>query len=341
MGCLSDTTKPVIGIREDCSTVTPSSGLFLNDLEGITIHFADSIASKDMSDGIDLINKKIALAEKIIFNQISTSLAPYVRKTSLVNFDTIGLMLDDKDAVASENKLKGVKINIDEGSFIEFHLHQVGLWVDSVINTNIEVWDLISAQKLDDIAITTVAGKLTQVQVDKTYKTLKNNFHIAILYDASLAGTFKTSLYPQHCGGCRVPRNGFYINHFTQVLGVEIGSSDTKIASNFSGTDGTAGMIVDYSVKCSNENFVCYNSNSFALALLYKTAELLIREAVFSARVNKYVTVHKDLNKDLEKDFRELFEKEITNITANMNVPANDICFRCDPHISRRSEIPA
>lgn len=339
MGCLTNISKPVIGIREDCQEITPTSGLYINDLEGITLKMADGIVSKDDKNGVDLLNKKIQLAEQKLLNEASLKLPKHILKKTLVDFDTIGVAQDDLQSIASKaNYLKGIKIRIDESSYIDFQLHKVGLWLDADVTTNVEVWDLITNTQLSTIEVEAKQNEITYVQVDEIFNTQKNRFHIAILYDAGVAGTFETSIHKNICRDCH--KTSGYINNYTHITGVEIDSGDSKLSENFDSINGTGGLFVDYAISCSTSQFLCANSRHFALPLLYKAGQEILREAVYSDRLNKYVIIKADLNKDLEEDFKQMYQEALDGVVQRMSVPKDDICFRCDPAVRRNIEIP-
>jgi hypothetical protein len=55
-------TKNYIGIRGDCDGETPESGLYINDLAGITLKLAASSATEEDVRGIDMLRRLETLA---------------------------------------------------------------------------------------------------------------------------------------------------------------------------------------------------------------------------------------------------------------------------------------
>ncbi len=335
MGCLNN----VIGISRKCTTDVPSSGQFIEDLEGIELDFANAVAKKDQESGIEMIEKKIDRAELVIKNDINRHLSNIIRQDSLLEFETAGFLLDNLQPVASEAFKKGLRLEVDQGGYRSLHIHSIGLWLDAAIGTNIELFDLLTGKVIDTFAITTVADELTTIIVDRTYLSNSQKVNYAFLYDASLAGTFKTSLNgDREC--CRKTGDNSIHNAFTITQGIKILDASPKISNNLVSGDGSEGMVLNYSLKCAVDNFLCHNSDSFALALLYKTAELLVKEAVFSPRQNYITLSMHDLNKDLEEDYGNLYRDAIKNVTTNMRIPSDRKCFHCAPPIKKQLELP-
>ena len=85
MECLNN----LVGIR--CvNGPAPTSGLYIDDLEGINIRTASQIADSGYSSGLDLLTKKLSFAQKAIVNDIQGAFLPYFRINTLIEELKIG-----------------------------------------------------------------------------------------------------------------------------------------------------------------------------------------------------------------------------------------------------------
>lgn len=337
MDCLNN----LIGVNNVCTPQTPLSGLYLNHLAAISIKAVTASAGAEYKTAIDLINTKIDLAKELLRNQITTHFADRVRHTSLVEFDTVGYWEDDLQVIVKEDKLKGINLLIDKSSYLELFVYRFALHLKDAITLNVQVWDLISGTQLDSIAVTTVANTPTYVEVNKTYKTQKQRLNLAFLIDANLSDIYETNLSRgnRNCNDCS---DGFVSqNPFAKVRGIEMDSTAVKVNENLiSSSSVTGGLSVEYSVKCSIENFICQYKTSIALPMLYMVASLLMEEMQYSDRLNSIVTIRNKTNKELKEDYEFKWREALDNLLKRMVLPKNDICFTCNQKIRKVQAIP-
>jgi len=93
------------------------------------------------------------------------------------------------------------------------------------------------------------------------------------------------------------------------------------------GTDSN-GLKAEVSLRCAYESIVCANIDIYGDAYLYALGMELMRERLYSDRVNKYTSV--DRNK--AKELLELFTQDYTDFltTANNTVQLqDDACIEC------------
>jgi hypothetical protein len=296
MSCLDN----IIGIDKKCSPDTPSSGLYLQNLPGVTVKLADVAADEETASGVDLINEKITYAKDQILQDVREYLLPHMKVNSVIESETVGYYHDNLESVAADvGYRKGIQIKIDHYPYLEFYINSIKLQSASSGATSIYIYNLTTGKLLDTIAITTVADVPTEVIVQKAYKT----------------------------------------DSYAVFNNIMISSGGAFIESNKRSTTYTSGLSVNYSINCSIENFVCNMSNLFAWPILQKTGAELMRELMFSRRLNSIIIIDKAKNEQMREEFDAEYVKSMDRILKNISIP-DDVCFKCKQRVKNVVRVP-
>lgn len=327
----------LIGIHRTCSPVIPSSGLYIQDLPGITLSVANAAVDNETISGVKLIEEKISFAQNAILAQLRNQLADKIKINSIIQNDTIGFYRENLQVVSSESgKLKGIQIKTTQYPNLEFFISKIFLKLAQSVTTKIYIYDLMTNTKLDEFDITTVANVPTAVLVNKAYPTLKQRLDLFICIDAGISNTYETSLTPSVCYSCG---NGYYSNNYLQATGGSIDDSAQKIDLNFTPINGTNGLSLDYSLNCSIEPFICNMGNQLAWPLLHKVGSELMKELLYSRRLNSIINIDSGTNKSLMESFENEYMASMGAILNNIKAP-NDMCFQCNSRIKKAVAIP-
>ena len=181
-----------------------------------------------------------------------------------------------------------------------------------------------------------VADTPVEVNLDLTYYNNNQRVQLFIGWDLtqdSIDGSVFKSGGCSSCGG-----NRSYSNSFLSFTGGVTETPFTK--SSFMGTGSIYGISVEYSLNCSMESFICKNSNTLALPMLYKIGELLMSEARYSELNNTFVLVNYNQNEELLERFSGLYEETLNNVFKRMTTPKGDPCFKCFGAMKRVVNIP-
>jgi hypothetical protein len=190
----------------------------------------------------------------------------------------------------------------------------------------------------DPIPITTTVNGIHTVEVNRSYVTNRQKLHLLFVVDAGVASSFDTNIhrnFRQSCVHCHDSWN----SKFVWFQGARIAIADQHIEDNLTGTDGTFGMSMNYSLNCSLDSFICNMGDQLAWSILYKAGSELMKELKHSKRLNSIINIYSGSNAELEEDFNAEFEASIKEIMEN-TVPPNDFCFRCKPRTSWQVVIP-
>ena len=96
----------------------------------------------------------------------------------------------------------------------------------------------------------------------------------------------------------------------------------------FSYSHDTKGIKAEVSIRCAYESIICANIDIYADAYLYALGIELMRERLYSDRVNRFTTIDRKKAQELI----ELFTQDYTDFlqTANNTVSLkDDACVEC------------
>jgi len=328
----------LIGIKFGCSSAVPTSGLFINDLPGISLKIADSAINEEDLSSISLINDKLDFAARGMIQDFRNFLEPNMKSRSIVENDTAGFYTEDLKAVALEvGQYKGISAEIYNYGYFDFRINSISVLLDSVVTTNILIINLMTGMVEDVFPVTTIADVPTEVLISKTYPTKHQRLQFLIAIDSGLAGTYQTKLGNRaNCTDC----NKRYIaNNFVRFQSSKIDQGDVLIQKNVKGNSFTNGISLDYNVSCSVEAFICNLQDQLAWPLMFRTGIEILKELKYSMRLNSAVMVHAEDNKELMEDFQTEYEKSMNQIFDNMSID-DTICFECNQTIRTRVQIP-
>jgi hypothetical protein len=333
MNCLDN----LIGIHRSCNEETPSSGLYIQDLSGITLSVANAGIGNETISGLKLIEDKITFSQNAILAALRMQLANKIRVNSIINNDTAGFYKENLTVVNLEaDKLKGIVVKANQYPYLEFYLSTVYLKLATAVTTNVYVYDLMTNTLLDTIEVTTVARTPVAVTVNKAYQTKKQKLQLFICVDSSVANTYETNMGTQNCSSCA---SGGYSNRYISFSSGQIETADQKIDSNITSNTGTNGLSINYSLNCSLEPFLCNMGNQIAWSLLHKVGAEIMDELIASRRLNSIVTIDKATNELLRERYNNEYMASMSALLANIQLP-NDICFNCNSKIRKAVAIP-
>lgn len=332
MDCLDN----LIGISNICDETVPSSGMYVQDLRGVTLKLADATIGSDMYSGVELIRQKITFAQNSMLSQLGNLLKEKFQKNSIIQNDAIGFYSRDQRAVALEaGKLKGIRAVVSQYPYTEFFISSITLLLNASITTNIYVYDLMTNKLLDTFPITTVADEPTEILVNKSYFSKKQRLSLFVCIDSSVAGTYESTLTPSSCVGC----SDSWSNRYVQFTQSYILSASNKTDANIRGNRGTNGLSFNYSLNCSSEQWICNIANQLAYPLLHKVGAEIMAECINSKRLNSIVSIYKDDHKTLLEHFENEYISSMSALLQNMKLP-NDICFQCNSRVKKVVSIP-
>lgn len=289
------------------SGITPTSGIYVNDLYGIQLVKADAIANTDYATGIEFIDTKILLAINYVSNELKRYVMPYFKLNTVIGHYLGGKFDDDLTYHSSVAANRGIRIDIRESTLSQILINRVTVLANSDGVFNIVVTD---GEETTNYAITLVAREEQDVEINQ-YCSQKRVF---ITID-------NTSLRPAE-GRVSMACCGTDYN----VLDVK-GWTGSGVTSNH------YGIRADVSVICNPINLFCLVKDYLAYPVLYRFGIEFVREVQESDRLNYFTLLNRTSAQELEERYQEDYKESMEDFARSLPVllrKLDDYCIICN-----------
>lgn len=299
----------------------PDSGMFVNDLQGITTSQIECISDDEDHYDIklawdDIYNR----ASRLLETDIKNSLKKYFKRYSYVDNGITGQLYDNK-SIPQSNSLSGVRFNFGyQSKNLSINVSKFDLYLSSQSDFTLYIYDLNTGHKIDEISYEGSIG-LKTYNVGKNYAVHRYS-DLFVCYDANVVDTLKMTDYKP---------TSFVSNG-------QIDNTELKVSSNFSGAN--TGISVVYNLDCSVSNFVCQRIDSFSLAFQYKLGVEVCNERLYTDRINRYSLLDRDDAETLRREFQDQYQLLIDAALKDLKVTENDECFECSKSVNYKPVLP-
>jgi len=286
------------------SDVTPSSGLYVNDLYGVNLSKMDAVANTDYVDVREFIYRKIVMSIAYVAVELKRYAMPYFKMNSVVGHYLGGKFDEDleyHDAVAAD---RGIRIDIAETALSQIVINRVTIRANTAGIYNVVVKD---GTDTTNYPITLVAGAEEDVEINQYCDTKR--VYITV---NNIAGS-KGDANMDCCSGYN-------------ILDVT-GWNGTKVSSHH------YGVRADVTVICNPGNLFCMVKDFLAYSVLYRFGIELANEALETDRFNYFSMVTRDDIKDLRESYMEDYKNEMETVARTLPVflrKLDDYCIICN-----------
>jgi len=327
MDCLNN----YIGLR-GCGSTTPPSGLYINDLPGISLKQIVALTTEEEATYIDMWN----MIQRRAQNRFSLDVREAMGKHYKINSVVQGINLGNKIGppnFAPGYDWQGFSIEMVEDDNYEFvpsplasiHIQDLKFYAEDLAPSamDFKVYDLYTFEELFAYNFTPV-NKWNIIPVNKTFHNNynTNSWGVLCVYDgASVSSVVSTDIptYHQTPSCCDFRIRGA---HSTNA-GVVTYTSDTY------GLSGTFSMV------CNWDAIVCQNKNIFARAYWHLLGIELITEQLYSNKINKFTTVDLNRANELRKEYQVEYMKSLEQISGGFKLSC-DCCIECSGLVQLR-----
>lgn len=323
MGCFDN----IIAIRGNCTDTVPTSGFYLDNID-LHRNEIEKFIQNPYNDVDSFVADKTAFAINTVSNTIYTQYQERYLSNTIINSERIGFAQDNLQLKTGANALRGIEVELcNYTSSVDFYMNELSLFIDVSGATNVFVYDLLQNKLLDTISVTAVAGEVVTVYPQKTYKSNRKKLHLFIGYDSTGINSYYTTEYKTGCTTCKNSNSSRWLN----INGAQVLAASQKISSNLTSVGHTSGLSVNYSLTCNHEDWICVNSRSLALPILYRTAADIMHYAInTSERFNSRTNVDIEELKSKRDYYEANYNKQLESVSSRMLLPNDRVCFYCN-----------
>jgi hypothetical protein len=301
---------------------TPSrSGLYVNQLPGVTLNLLDDLTKDEQEDFMECYNDLYARAVINFVSKVQSLL------TDKFHFD-LKLVSRETSQFSDDSNLNGtisgVSIEYKLPRYGRTHIISVEVYSDSD-QPAFEVFIFDKDQNgriLKTVTVDLVEG-LNTINIDDFFYSDK----IFIGYDSSIFVIRQTTnKYFDHGYlffsdvSCLFPCYGQSTGQVTQING--------------------GGFNVIFNAVCSIEKVVEQNINIFKDSFFYMIGLELMFERIHSDKFNRWTTLSQERAKELINNYVAWVEEKTTNAVKCLRMREDPICFSCKSIVTSTYQLP-
>lgn len=326
MDCLNN----YIGLR-GCGSTAPPSGLYVNDLPGISLKQLVSLTTEEESTYIDMWNMIQRRAQNRFSLDVREAMGKHYKLNSLMQGINLGNTIKSTN-VNPNHQWQGFSIEMVEDEDYEYvpsplasiHIQELRYFETDLAPSpiDIKIFDLYSLQELFTYNFTPVNGWNT-IQVNTTFHNNYNvnSWGVLCAYDGSVT---------LNCAQTDIPTY-----HSTpSCCDVRIRGANSN-ANVVSYTSDTYGLYGTFSVVCNWDAIVCQNKTIFSRAYWHLLGIELITEQLYSNKINKFTTVDLNRANELRKEYQVEYMKSLEQISGGFKFYC-DCCIECNGQVQLR-----
>lgn len=318
MECLNDILcdkYALVGVRDFVNCPHSETILFVNDIPGITLKSAAAIVNDEQRTGITLLNDKIKLATKKVFNKFSSVISGNFDFNAIIEARDISKFKTELLPKAALNR--GLKLSRWPSEAAQIYIEKLYIKVGQSGIAYIKIIDG-DVQKIYEVSL------LANVTNDVTIRYKAKSEIVYITFDQTdfdvYTGNLNTST-TSGCGSCGTKR-GWTKKHDLEITGYN-GTGDES---------ALFGVGVLANIQCYEEAILCQLLPRMAFMMWYQAGIEILQEHIASGRINSVVLFNKDQAREtLELLQAELKseEKQFNNNIKNFLKTTTGDCFSC------------
>lgn len=293
--------RTIIGIRDYGPCMTPESGLWINDLPGMSLRTAAQVASEEYVSGAEFLREKINLGAKLVVNDFTEYMGDLFNFNAVVETRNVG-RFDEVQTLAAAPLERGQVWKRWRSEVGRLYVEQIYLKSSASGVATVKIYD---GQIVKTYTVDVLANQTMTVEIGYTADSEK----IRIVFDQTNfpVYTYTMNQAGMGCGSCgsSAPQ-GLYV----------------------SGWDGTQERATGYglgakvSVRCYEENVLCGLLPRLHFLMWYRGGIETCSGIMYSNRVTPIAMFGKEdaakLREELQKEYAINYNRLKKNISRHM-----------------------
>jgi hypothetical protein len=331
MDCLKD----YIGIK-GYGSQEPLSGLYINQLPGITLESIDKIADKDQGNFTGVWDDVQTRAGNRLEKDLRIALRNRFKLKGIKSFSVAKPVLSE-DTIEAAEEYRGVIIDlgIDKSAFLAISVNQITLNLPGTVTSLVlKIFELTENDECIELLTKTKANASGKCVINIARKFSAKKIFIAVdattaeLLSAEYNNTVAYDCFRILCDIC-------------EDCKPSISGASSLVASpgEITKSDEVYGIEVGFSVMCDLTSIACFNKPEFTDVWMYLLGAELMIERSFSSRLNRYTTIDREQASELSGYFTAQYEKALKEAVNAIELK-DDCCIECNPLVRTTTSLP-
>lgn len=332
MDCLTN----YIGLK-NCNLPDPESGLYINDLPGMSTELADKIADSETINfkGVwDKVQKRSILRFK---HDVQISLMKWVKLNNVI-YQTRKLLKSQSNSyitIPANPNYTGVYLMLPESRYVEFRFNDIVVYSFQTVTTTLKVWDLNDGSELYSQSIDLVPG-LNTIKVKQIFPLKYRIMELFVGVDTTGFDSIETIndyYYWYTNDWACAAQSTFGYGSVRGIFQFYPATYDTNLPIQLSNVIRTGigkGVTINGEIRCSVDQFICDNKELLSQSLLYLLGSEMLKEKKNSSRLNYFTTSNLSQTEETYQDFEKMYKENLSEALDSIPLQGESLCFDCE-----------
>jgi len=324
-----------IGLK-GCSTVIPTSGLYVNSLPGISTELVDKIATADQVSYRGVWKDILAISKTQLLNDLVNGLSEQINFHQIVYQTKRPRPSRTKETIPAFAEYRGVFIQAPESRYSQIRIKNLFVYSAALIDAlvTVKTWNVWDGSEINSQDITLSPGfNEIALNLDIDLKFSENTVFIGV--DSSILDTiYFLQEAPDYWNfwddECPYYQGQLWSNQLLLIQPASMSVADTPDYSTVVRQGRPAGVWVQAEVICSSELFLCENITAFTTAILYLLGHNLLLYKIASPRQNFFTYWKESITEQLLVDYKQKYKSNLKRSLAAVPKDGAGFCFDCE-----------
>jgi hypothetical protein len=321
MNCLTN----YVGLRYTGSP-TPLSGIYVNELQGISTELLNSVADCEQVDYLgmweDVQNRAYRELCSDLISELGTE--SYFEGELWQTKRPVTLN-SEVDIIPAASEYRGTIINLPESKYLGLYIKGLFVYSTTIVSTTFKVFDKRDGVELYSKDVDLVVG-VNMIQIEAYFGQRFGSIEVFAGIDCTAVNTCKTdeakyyfTEKEDHVCECESP----------SIVPGSVSLLDSKVDSNIEEKTGM-GVWVDCSVICSIDSFVCENKKILSVAWSYLLGVEILKEKLASYNLNYFAASNLEQTNVTKNELNNSYKKFLKQAAKRINRSGDVYCFTCN-----------
>jgi len=335
MNCLTN----YIGLKS-CNAQQPLSGLYINDLPGMSNEFLNAIATQDQPSFIQMYE----LVQRVVLEQIKSQVRASLYEIAEATMDQ-SLFFTKRPTVftqqviqpaLAEAKYKGIWVSAFGSKYLQMRVNSVWIYNSGAAAQYVplKIFSTFDWSVLYETTITVPSG-FSEVAINQVIDLQFDGLNVFLAIDTTDVPTIKnpwlSDLSEWGVSDCACANRGpnHYWNYqdwtiYPVTMPLNVALPD-KIKTDFN----QSGVMFNLELICSTESFICANREHLKMFIAYALAEQILLNKLAGFNQNFHATFNPEQTERTMVTFRGMKEMALKTWAKSVNLSGEDMCFSC------------
>lgn len=335
MNCLTD----YIGLK-GCSNAAPLSGIYINDLPGMSNEFLNAIATQDQPS----FSQMYESVQRVVLEQVKANIRMALYEIAEAEMDQT-LFFTKRTTVftqqviqpqGAEAKWKGIWISAFGSKYLQMKVNSMWVYNSGAAAQAVPL-KIFSTFDWSELYATTVdvpAG-FSEIAINQTLNLQFDGFNVFLALDctnvATISNPWMSDWSEWGVSDCacanRGPNHGWNFQDWTiypVTMPLNVALPD-KIKTDFN----QSGVMFNVELLCSTEAFICQNREHLKMFVAYALAEQILLNKLAGFNQNFHATFNPEQTEKTMVTFRSLKDAALKTWAKSVNISGEEMCFSC------------